>query len=81
MRNITSSYGKSVQIFLGVGPMTMDYSLPVERVVGSATADGLHIHFLNQRNFSHGDCSHASFSSDAKIATSAGAQIKAALGW
>ena len=81
LRNVTSFYGKSVQIFLGVGPMTMDYSLPVEWVVGNATADGLHVHFLNQSNFSHGDCGHPSFGSDAKIAAGAGAQIKAALGW
>ena len=61
VETIASVYGKGTQIFLGVGPMTTNYQLPVQWVVGNATAQGLHVHFLNQTGFAHGDCGHPSY--------------------
>ena len=41
VQRIAAVYGKATEIFLGVGPMTAGYMLPVEWVVGNATAQGL----------------------------------------
>ena len=81
MHAIVSLYGATTQIFLGVGPMTDGYMLPVEWVVGNATAAGVHIHILNQTGFAHGNCGHPSYQTDALMAASAARQIQTTLGW